>query len=250
MKPKVLILSGHGINCENETAFAFTQAGAQSEIVHVNDLIAGGKKLNDFQILVFPGGFSFGDHLGAGKALATRIAGSLQEQLARFVQSDKLVLGICNGFQVMANLGIFDNFQKRFALVANAKPRYLCTWVDLQLPPSRCVFTKGLKRIALPIAHGEGNFFAREDFLDTLESTDRIACKYLQNPNGSARDIAGICDQSGRVFGLMPHPERALFFHNRPDFFQKKEELQRSGKPVPQLTDSAKIFENAVRYFL
>lgn len=267
MKPKVLILTGYGINCDEETAFAFELTGAESQIVHVNDLISGEKKLSDFQILAFPGGFSYGDDTGSGKALANKIKNNLWDDLLNFINSKKLIIGICNGFQVLTNLGLLPSEENSYgkqelALKYNASNRFQCRWVNLKVSSQKCIFTKGIKNLSLPVAHGEGNFFAEESILEKLKESDQIVVNYVkeggspanghfpENPNGALLDIAGVCDPTGRIFGLMPHPERAIFSVSHPDFQLQKEKLLRENKEIPEYYEPAiQIFKNAVDYF-
>jgi len=267
MKPKVLVLTGYGINCDEETAFAFQLNGAESEIVHINDLISGAKKLADFQILAFPGGFSYGDDTGSGKALANKIQANLWDDLMKFIDSDKLIIGICNGFQVLVNLGLFptaeeNDFGKReIALKYNNSNRFQCRWVDLSADSKKCVFTKEIENLSLPVAHGEGLFFAQNDTLNALNKNDQVVLRYTKegkrangefpfNPNGAIEDIAAVCDSTGRIFGTMPHPERAIFAINHLDFQNKKEELVRNSKKALEHYDPAmQIFKNATKYF-
>jgi len=254
-KVRVLVFSGYGINCEEETAFAFHLAKAKADIVHINDLIEKKKRLNDYQILVFPGGFSYGDDTGAGKAFANRLKNHLAEELNKFFNKDRLVLGICNGFQILTYLGIFGNV----ALVHNNFPRYLVRWVDLKIE-NKSPWLTGIKTISLPIAHGEGKFFAPPQVLKKITKEKMIAltyfkgeiCRYqnlLANPNGSLKNVAGITDSSGKILGLMPHPERAIFFTHLPHWNYLKEKYQREGKSIPRFGPGLKIFENAVKYF-
>jgi len=265
-KAKVLILGGYGINCEEETAFAFKMHGAETDIVHINDLIDGLKKMSDYQILAIPGGFSYGDDTGAGKAYANRIANNLQEEILNFVQEDKLAIGICNGFQVVSALGLTPALNNKYGvrqtgLMANENNRYTCRWVNLKVKSDKCIWTKGVEKLFVPIAHGEGNFYMPEEALQKLQQNDQVVFTYTKedgtpangeypyNPNGALLDIAGICDESGRILGLMPHPERHLFFHNRPDFTFQKEKFIREGKAIPTEGEGTKIFKNAVEYF-
>ena len=169
-KPNVLILSGYGINCEEEMAYAFEKFGASAEIVHVNDLIEGLKQFSDYQILGIPGGFSYGDDTGAGKAMANRIVNNLREQILKFVQEDKLAIGICNGFQVVTALGLAPALdgkygQRQAGLMANENNRYTCRWVNLKTESEKCVWTKGVENLFVPIAHGEGIFYMPEAML-------------------------------------------------------------------------------------
>jgi len=256
VKVKALILSGYGINCEEETAFAFKLVGAEAEIVHINDLIEGKKNLKNYQILAFPGGFSYGDDTGAGKAFANRVKNHLQEELNLFLAKDRLVIGICNGFQILVNLGLFGPV----ALIHNNFPRYLVRWVDLKVE-NKSPWLKKVKKISLPIAHGEGKFFASPQTLKKLAAEKMIALRYIKgeicryqelppNPNGSLGNIAGITDPSGKIFGLMPHPERAIFFSQLPHWPLLKEKFKRKGKKLPIYGPGLKIFQNGVKYFL
>lgn len=265
-RPRVLVLTGYGINCDEETKHAFDVSGAASEIVHVNDLIDRRKTLRDYDMLAFPGGFSYGDDTGSGRALANRIKHNLWNELQEFVEGEKLVLGICNGFQVMANLGLVPALEGTYgapqvALTHNTTARYECRWVNLKVESRKCVFTEGIDFLHVPVAHGEGNFYAEERVLESLRKGDQIVVKYVKpdgspankefpfNPNGSLEDIAGICDGSGRIFGLMPHPERNLAFTNRDDWTRLKERLIQEGKPLPVEGEGLKVFRNAVNYF-
>jgi len=254
-KVYVLVLSGYGINCEEETAFAFRLAKAKVDIVHINDLIERKKRLNNYQILVFPGGFSYGDDTGAGKAFANRLKNHLADELNKFFNKDKLVIGICNGFQILTYLGVFG----QVALVHNDFPRYLVRWVDLKVE-NKTPWLTDIKTICLPIAHGEGKFFAPPQTLKKINKEKMIAVTYIKgeicryqnlpvNPNGSLKNIAGITNLSGKILGLMPHPERAIFFTHLPHWSYLKEKYQRTGKSIPYFGPGLKIFENAVKYF-
>ena len=261
-KPQTLVLTGYGINCDEETKFAFDIAGAHAEIVHINDLIDGHKKLEDYQILAFPGGFSYGDDTGSGNALANKIRNHCWDEMLSFVEKDKLAIGICNGFQVMANLGLLpalDNTygERKIALMHNASARYSCRWVDLSFE-KKTPWTKGIGKLSLPIAHGEGRFFAEEETMFQLQDaviarycSDQV-CHYLDlplNPNGSLANIAGIADPTGRIIGMMPHPERAIAFTQLPHWTFLKELYKRSNQPVPSEGPGLKLFKNAVEYF-
>jgi len=269
VKPKVLILSGYGINCEEETAFAFRKAGASPEIVHINDLIEKNRLLRNYQILVFPGGFSYGDDTGAGNALANRIKNHLRDDLLEFIHRDKLVLGICNGFQVLVNLGLVPALDGQYgsrqaALVDNTSARYLDRWVDLAFSPFpntiKSPWTKDITRISLPIAHGEGRFYAEPEVIERIKQKGLIAARYSRgemctlynlpaNPNGSLENIAGITDKTGKVLGMMPHPERAIHYTHYPDWTARKLELEKSGRKISEEGDGNKIFTNGVDYF-
>lgn len=266
MKTKVLVLSGYGINCERETKFAFELAGGEAEIVHINDLINKEKNIEDYHILAIPGGFSYGDDTGSGNALASKIRLNLWQELMNFIQTGKLIIGICNGFQVLVNLGLLpalnSNYgERKVALAWNDSTRYECRWIDLKNQSSKCIFTKNISSLHCPVAHGEGKFFTDPETLKQLIEKDQIVFTYTLpngwpasgkfpfNPNGSILDIAGICDETGRILGMMPHPERAIFMGNAPNFQKIKEEAKREGKEIPEYYEPAlSIFKNAVSY--
>jgi len=265
-KPKAIIVTGYGINCEEETAHAFKKAGAESEIIHINDLIESPKRLNEFQIMAFPGGFSYGDDTGSGNALANRIKNNLKDKLIKFAQKDKLIIGICNGFQILTNLGLVpainnDYGKREVALMHNTTARYECRWINLKNHSEKCIWTRDLESLHCPIAHGEGNFYAEEKTFSHLKENDQIVFRYVKpdnspakqkfpyNPNGSMDDIAGICDESGRILGMMPHPERFLYFTNEDGWEKEKEKLIREGRPLPKDGKGLKLFQNAVKYF-
>jgi phosphoribosylformylglycinamidine synthase len=248
---KAIVLTGYGINCEEETAFAFRKAGAEAEILHINDLIASPNRLSQAQILAFPGGFSYGDDTGSGNALANKIRNNLWEQLVDFIEAEKLIIGICNGFQVITNLGILPGIENRkpqrtVALAHNNSARYECRWVSLKSFSKNCVFTNGVDLIRMPVAHAEGKFTAGPETLKQLNDSKQ---EFPFNPNGSQEDIAAICDKTGRIFGIMPHPERNLFFTQQPDWNLQREKLRRAGKEIPEESAGLKIFKNAVEYF-
>jgi len=264
MKVKVIVLSGYGLNCEEETKFAFALAGASADIIHINDLMAKPKRLKVYQILAIPGGFSYGDDTGSGNAFANRLRNHLWSYLESFVKKDKLVIGICNGFQVLVNLGLLPALRKNYgekqvALAPNDSARYTVRWVDLQVV-SKTPWLKNIKTISLPIAHGEGKFYTPLKTLKELKRKKLIVLKYIKgeicnyqnlmaNPNGSLENIAGITDESGLILGLMPHPERAIFFHHLPNWPLLKEQYQRAGKKIPQFGPGLQIFKNAINYF-
>ncbi len=264
MKVRVLVLTGYGINCDEETCWCFNRVGAAARIVHVNDLVDGLQRLNDWQVLVFPGGFSYGDDTGSGKALANRLRNNLADDLWEFVSGDHLVLGICNGFQVLTCLGLLpypEGRTPRVALTYNTSARYECRWVDLALEETNCVFTRGLSRLHMPVAHGEGRFTTDVETYEQLDRSAQIVARYAlpdgsraegrfpANPNGSLADVAGICDSSGRIFGIMPHPERAFQFLQRDDWPQQADGLRRDGEEPPEYADGYRLFQNAVEYF-
>ncbi len=253
--PKVLILSGYGINCEEETALAFELAGGESEIVHINDLIENKNKPQRYQILAIPGGFSYGDDIGSGRAYANKLNNHLKHKLLEFARKDKLIIGICNGFQILTQTGLLPG-----ALTNNTNARYTVRWVDLKINKSPSPWLRGIKSLSLPIAHGEGKFMASADVIETLKRQKQIAgvyykgdiCRYQNltpNPNGSTLDVAMITSADGKILGTMPHPERAMFFTQLPHWPLLKEKYLRAGKPLPREAQGLKIFKNAVEYF-
>ncbi len=263
-KPKVIIIGGYGFNCEEETKFAFDLAGAASDIVHINDLISDRKILGRYRILVIPGGFSYGDDTGSGNAMAMKMRNHLSDDLMTFISKDRLVLGICNGFQVLINAGLLPGFKGRngersAALVSNKSNRYIVRWTDLQIY-GKSPWITGIKSISLPIAHGEGRFIVSADVMTKLKKNKQITMKYVKgeycryfnlpaNPTGTTGGIAAVTDQTGRILGMMPHPERAVFFTHLPDWTYRKELLLRNGGKIPVFGPGMKIFTNAVAYF-
>jgi phosphoribosylformylglycinamidine synthase len=248
---RVLVLTGFGLNCDFETAYAFELAGAVSTRVHINTLIAGEEDLQDYDILVFDGGFSWGDDHGAGVLEAARFKSNMSDGLIEFVDKGKLVLGICNGFQALVNLGLLPGFDRdyesrRVALTFNDCGNFRDDWVMLAgNPETPCVFTKGIGQVELPVRHGEGKFCASSKVLGRLLDQGQVVFQYATpkgepaqgrfpyNPNGSVHDIAGICDPTGRIFGLMPHPEAFNHWTNHPDWTRQKEALKRQGREAP-----------------
>lgn len=254
MTPRALIFSGYGLNCEEETKIALEHAGATADILHIEDIAQNPKLLKKYQIAVFPGGFSYGDDTGAGKAYGARVRHHLGNELEAFLERDTLMAGICNGFQIVTAAGILPG-----ALIANDSARFTCRWVDLEVKGTS-PWLMGIDRLSLPIAHGEGKYVDSEKNLDTLQKAGGLALVYAKgemteyqklpyNPNGAMRDIAGITNRDGRVFGLMPHPERGSFFEQRPDWTVQREAYERAGNKPPVYADGIKIFKNAVKYF-
>ncbi len=257
---KTLIITGYGLNCEKETAKAFEICGSETSQIHLNDLLDKQYALEDFHILVFIGGFSFGDHLGAGTVFANRIKYRFQKDLEKFVADGKLIIGICNGFQTLSRLGLVpalngEYFVQTAALAHNDSTLFRDDWVNLKAEPaSPCIFTKSIDKLKLPIRHGEGKFVADETVMKEIEEKNLVAlryctengdsdCSFPDNPNGSINNIAGICDETGRIFGLMPHPEAFLSPFNAPDWQAKK----MSGK-LPKEGEGVIFFKNAVEY--
>jgi phosphoribosylformylglycinamidine synthase len=259
--PRALVITGLGLNCEAETAHALRLAGAEVDQVHLGDLLAEPARLDAYGLLVVIGGFSFGDHLGAGRALAIRLKYRLAEPLARFVARGGLVMGICNGFQVLCKLGLLPGWEpfsseieQQVTLTHNDSGVFRNDWVRLRVnPDSPCVFTRGLDVLELPIRHGEGKFMTADAAgLARLKEHGQIVYQYAgadgvptmafpENPNGSTEAIAGICDPSGRIFGTMPHPEAFILPQHHPDAPRRAA----LGRPAPEPM-GLRLFINAV----
>ncbi|NYZ73904.1 phosphoribosylformylglycinamidine synthase I [Candidatus Micrarchaeota archaeon] len=230
MSLKALLLYGYGINCENESKYAIEKSGGKADILHLNKVLENSKLLEDYNMLMIPGGFSFGDDLGSGKVFGNKMRFRLREPLERFVKADKLVLGICNGFQVMVKMGLLPepDFSQKVSLTGNDSGHFEDRWVILKTnAASPCVFSKGLEYIRMPVRHGEGKFIPKDEAtLDGLRKNNQIVFQYVDekgglagypcNPNGSVENIAGICDRTGRIFGMMPHPEAFNIVQNCP----------------------------------
>ncbi len=267
-KVRALVLTGFGLNCDLETAYALELAGAAADRVHINTLIDGGVRLEDYQIMAFGGGFSWGDDHGAGVLQAVRMRTNLGASLLSFVANQGLIIGICNGFQSLVNLGLLPGFEgdyqtRSIALTYNDCGNFRDDWVHLSIDPdSPCVFTRGMETIDLPIRHGEGKFYAEAAIIESLMQNRQVVLRYADaagnpaegrfplNPNGSLGDIAGVCDPTGRIFGLMPHPEAFNHWTNHPDWTRKAETRRREGRPpfADTLTPGIRLFENAVRH--
>ncbi len=267
MSANVLILSGYGLNCEEETLRAFEYAGLKGNIRHINDLIETPEELKNIEVLVVPGGFSYGDDTGSGNAFAQKIKLALWEPIRRFVERDTLTLGICNGCQIVANLGLIPALDKKYgerlvAVTYNMTARYQCRWIDLQVNAANTSpWLTGGGRLHIPVAHGEGRFMMDENVLKTLQNKQQVALSYIRpdggvangefpyNPNGSMADIAGMTDESGRVLALMPHPERGMFIWQRDDYHELKDAAEREGRALPEEADGVRFFRNAAAYF-
>ena len=269
---KALVLTGYGLNCDYETDFSLRMAGADPERIHINDLIACGEKgarvgLDNYHILVLGGGFSWADDHGAGVIMAARLRCNIGEEIEEFIRKGRLIIGICNGFQALVNLGLLPGFDgdyrsRKIALTYNESGNFVDTWVRLKIKEDTvCVFTKGISSIELPVRHGEGKFYAEKGIIDRLIKKNQVVIQYADkegnpaqgrwpfDPNGSLYDIAGICDSTGRIFGLMPHPEAYNHFTNHPDWALKREELARMGKGIEgEEGEGIAIFRNAVEY--
>ena len=243
-KPKVIILRGTGTNCDIETLTSFKYVGAEPELVHINQLLSGARKVLDYSIMAFPGGFSYGDDISAGKIFALKMS-RLNADFEKFIKTKRPVIGICNGFQILVKTGFLPE-TKTNAQVAtlynNDCGHFLARWEKFRINKnSPCIFTKGLPdEIALPIAHGEGKFMIEDKkIMADLLGRELHAITYADNPNGSMHDIAGITNAAGTCFGLMPHPERNFFAHQRPD---------RPAGAREAVSVGYQFFRNAVNY--
>lgn len=255
-KARVLILSGYGLNCETETLEAFESVNIGGDIVHVNVLIENPKILRMYQIFAIPGGFSFGDETGSGNALAIKIKNKLSDCINEFREGESLIIGICNGCQTLIRM--FPEFE--CSLVKNkGDVQYVCDWVDVELERNtKSIWMKNLDDVdickTLPVAHAEGRFYMSERRLMELTESGSIALRYSaeSNPNGSLGNIAAVCDKSGKILCIMPHPERAVFSYQLNDWSLKKEERKRLGIECSS-SDwygfGYHIFNNASRYF-
>jgi phosphoribosylformylglycinamidine synthase I len=253
MKPRVMIIRAAGTNCDVETEYAFELAGARAKRVYIDEVKR--RNLLDYQIIALPGGFTYGDDIAAGKILANEIKYNLRDQFLRFLEKENLIIGICNGFQVLAKCGILPGIEQYFedqtvSLVANDSERFEDRWVYLRVHSERSIFTKNLKDIiTLPVAHAEGKFVVKNSDI-AQKINDSIVFQYVNergadagypyNPNGSVMNIAGIVDRTGRVLGLMPHPERFFSYVQHPNHTRKQ---------IPEEGDGFFIFKNAVDYF-
>lgn len=262
-----LVMTGYGLNCDHETAHAFELAGARAERVHINSLIDKTVSLNDFQIMALVGGFSWGDDHGAGVIQAVRLRTHVWDDILEFIEKEGLVIGICNGFQTLVNMGLLPAFgndytKRSVALINNDCGNFRNQWITLEAnPASPCLFTKGIERIDLPVRHGEGKLYTDDATLKQLIDNNQVALRYAKpgggpaegrfpfNPNGSLYDIAGICDQTGRIFGLMPHPEAYNHFTNHPEWAYIYE-IQKRHKKIHHrfLMSGIRFFQNAVDF--
>ncbi len=264
MSTKVIVLSGYGLNCEEETLHAFNHCGISGDIIHINDLIESPKDLENYQILAIPGGFSYGDDTGSGNAFAQKMKLALWNELKAFVERDTLTIGICNGCQILVNLGLVPALkqygERDVAVTYNASARYRCRWIDVKIE-NKSPWLKDIETLHIPIAHGEGRFMMEDETLNALQENKQIAARYIgsngnyangefpHNPNGSAFDIAAMTDKTGRILAMMPHPERGMFTWQRDDYPEIKDAAQRSKETLSEESDGIKIFKNAAKYF-
>jgi len=257
--PLALIIRTAGTNCDAELARAFDAAGARPSLVHIDRLIAEPARLDDADLIGFPGGFSYGDDIASGRVLAMKVRERLFGPLAAAVARGVPVIGVCNGFQVLTQAGLLpgpigaagagrtEAPTPTVALAENIGARFIDAWLRVEYPPSACVWTRGLEDLdgasaVLPIAHGEGRFVADAGALDALDEGGQVAVRYVENANGSARAIAGICDPTGLVLGLMPHPERFADWRQHPSWTRL--DRARLAGPAPGL----RFFRNAVEH--
>ena len=259
-KVKVIILRTAGTNCDQETAHAFSHFGAQTDLIHINKLLSKEVSLEDYHILAIPGGFSYGDNIESGRILANELRFHLADQVSRFIADGKLIIGICNGFQVLVKSGILPGFnpgdrenislKQKMTLTFNDSGKFEDRWTYLKVE-SKSVWTKNLDSIVYyPVAHAEGKFVASSEILQDLNKCGQVAFRYCtangdkpdypQNPNASCEDIAGITDSTGRILGLMPHPERYFHFTQHPFWTRLNSE--------GEYGQGAKIFENGICY--
>jgi len=250
-KVKTLILRAPGTNCDVESAFAFERAGAQVDLIHVDELIRRQRPLSNYQIMVIPGGFTYGDDVSAGKILANELRLKLGDEIQKFVDDGRLILGMCNGLQVLVKAGMLpksraENSQS-LTLAGNDSDRFECRWVYLRAnKTSPCIFTRGINLMYLPVAHGEGKVVIEPGALEEInvalyyaDEAGDIRAGYPHNPNGSMNNIAGICDATGRIFALMPHPERFIRWTQHPRWTRE---------PRRDYGDGFRVFLNAVEW--
>lgn len=237
---KSLVIRGPGTNCDMETEYAFRLSGSEVRSVYIDTLLENRQKLENFQIIALPGGFTYGDDLGAGKVMAVRLK-KIKDALIEFVERGNLIIGICNGFQILVKMGLLPGIPDvKATLAVIPGGTFRDQWLELEVLSEVCVFTRGIKRLRVPMANAEGRFITGdEEDISKLREKECIALKYIsEDPTGSPEKIAGITDLTGRILGLMPHPERNLFVHSPPDW--------QDGKVGG---DGIKIFKNAVDYF-
>ncbi len=263
-KIKTLILRTAGTNCDMETAYAFQQAGSDVDRVHINELIRKKSLLSGYQILAIPGGFTYGDDIASGKILANELKFKLRDQITRFIDAGKPVIGICNGFQVLVKMGFLpDTGEDRggrieATLSLNDSGRFEDRWIHLKSAKikdqkSKCIWTRDIPEVMyMPIAHAEGKFIPKDEkSLNILKSSGQVVFRYADsngasagypdNPNGSVDDIAGVCDPSGRVMGMMPHPERHAIYLQHPNWRRFPDRIKEMGTGI-------RLFENGVKF--
>ena len=258
MTPVALVMRAAGTNCDRETAHALELAGFNVRLLHVNRLLENRGLLHDHQLLAIPGGFSYGDDISAGRILANQITQHLAEHLHRFVEAGKPILGVCNGFQVLVKTELLPGSAtgQTCTLTDNNCGRFIARWICVKPQSTRCIWTAGVDPMELPIAHGEGRFVCGDESVRrALHANDQIALTYTRpdgspaggeepfNPNGSVDDIAGICDQTGLILGLMPHPERFVSQLQHPAWTSQSVEPSSDGPGL-------KLFRNAFHHVI
>jgi len=266
-QPKILILRAPGTNCDAETAYAFERAGGTPQCIHLNRLLEQPGIVADYQVLCIPGGFSYGDDVAAGRIFANQIRHHLADTLQAFRAAGKLILGICNGFQVLIKCGLLDTDDSQgpaATLAWNDSGRFIDCWVPLRVHADglACVYLAGIEGLYLPVAHAEGKFVTRDtETLDHLQQAGQLVLRYRSaddnpsgldgNPNGSLRDVAGMCDSTGRVFGLMPHPERHIDLTQHPSWTRQNagSDQKNADRKDRAEGDGLQLFRNAVKYF-
>jgi phosphoribosylformylglycinamidine synthase len=266
MGAMALVLTGYGLNSEEETAFGFARAGFDTKVRHINDLIDNPAELKSAQVLCIPGGFSYGDDTGSGNAFAQKMRLTLWDHLLEFIARDTLTLGICNGCQIAANLGLAPALGKRYGersvgVTHNESARYQCRWIDVAVQDTNSPWLTRDTRLHIPVAHGEGRFMMKPETLKALQDNKQIALRYVKpdaspaagefpyNPNGATDDIAAITDPTGRVLAIMPHPERGMFVWQRDDYASLKDATRRANSALSEMSDGFALFANAARYF-
>ncbi|HPJ69475.1 MAG TPA: phosphoribosylformylglycinamidine synthase subunit PurQ [Candidatus Mcinerneyibacteriales bacterium] len=261
-RPHILIITGYGLNCQEESAAAFRMAGAGTvELIHLNDLISAPEKLGEAHLLMLIGGFSYGDHIAAGRAFAARLKHTLSQPFSSFVREGGLILGVCNGFQILMKLGLLPAtegviFSQTATITENICGHFYDGWVNLKVNPgSPCIYTRGIDRLYLPARHGEGRILFRDEAVfqeikkngqDVLHYTGpdgNPTEEFPYNPNGTAGGLAGLCDTTGRIFGLMPHPEAHILPWTHPLALTRA----RIGE-IPGKGEGLAIFINAVDF--
>ncbi len=254
MKPKVAVLKADGTNFDEETVYAFQMAGGDVDLLLMTELIKKPKILQKYQLLDFPGGFSYGDDLYSGKIWANEINAYLRSAIDKFLKKGSLIIGVCNGFQVLVRAGLlpgFGKFNQTVGLINNEKGKFECRWINIRSQKSRCKFlNRDIVNVPLTVEHGEGKFIVKDESVlaalienkqivfQYIDSEDKPTMNYPDNPNGSIYSIAGICDLTGQILGMMPHPEHNMFFYQQPNW--------RRGK---RLSYALEIYKNAIKYF-
>jgi len=260
--PRAIIIRSAGINCDEELAHAFDLAGARADLVHLNVLVREPERLDEFDLIAFPGGFSFGDDVAGGAIFAMHVRERLYPSLLRCIERETPIFAVCNGFQVAAKVGLLpgpgigENWptdhppKQTVTLTDNSTGRFIDDWVGVEVNrESPCIWTRGLEGegevMMLPMAHGEGRFVAEPAVIDEIETSNRVALRYMEgsNLNGSMNRIAGICDSTGLILGLMPHPERFVAWHHHPFWTRLSNESRRNEEPI-----GLRIFRNAVEF--